>query len=1445
MKKSAIKSAASFSRRVRLVTGISAVAAIGFCPAVAHAGEVSFASMAEIAQSAQSMQAVPSVSEQKSAVVASGIVAATGLANVTVVAQPASARISPILSVGLVNHDRSVLVGQQANFIGYSNYPGAIARGELRIFDAATGVDGVPHFVKPLDNSGSASWTPTAYASHDMKYVYRVYDRNGNYDETASQPLSVLPAGAMVDAGSVSRPDFGVRDSAAIRTIDMGVLKPVMVSGRLENPKAVLAVESQLIFAGDDGVFHSTILQPGNCKAVKLTVRDACGAMTETSVPQNEWQASASAPTLALAARALSTGAYEAPLDGGIRITALPQPRPDTDITMPVNVQEHAIEVRADGHAAEPVMAIGLIGSDRVVVEGQPAQFQTYTNYPSYVALGEVRIFAGNSITDAKPLAVVATNSNGFAEWKAGTDAPRELFYVYRVYDEKGRFDETKPEELTIVPETVNLDGVTVNRPTFGLVDEANIRNIQLNRSATITVSGVADPVKDVVRVGGQLVPVNPDGQFIAQQLVDRDSKDVKVAVEESGRTVFSTTRDVVVPRSDWFFVGQGDLTFRSMDGSGPAVAVSGDPLADGNSVTSRAAFYAKGKFGDGWKLTASLDTGETLLKDMLSNLDRKDPRQLLRRLNSNEYYTTYGDDSVLVEDAPTQGQFYLKVQKADTSLMVGNYVVNMNQAELAPLDRGLYGAAFDHKSVATTSFGERQQQLTVFASDPGTVPGRDEFRGTGGSLYFLQRQDLTVGSERLRVEVRDRDTGVVLETRELRPQEDYDIDYFQGRVTLNRPLASTVATGGTVRESSSAGNVPVLVVRYEYTSTVANLDGYTVGGRGSTWLGDKVRVGVTAQRETTDTADQTLLGADAMVRIAAGTFIRGEIAQTDGPAFGQANSVDGGLSFTDIAATGQAGRKARAWKVEGGVDLAEVRGKTGDSGKISAFYESFDAGFAASSQLTQSDTTRWGAAADLPLGDTTRANGKYEELKSASAGTRRVASLDVAQQFGKNFEAKLGVRHDDQAPGLLYNSTQSGARTDAAVQLGYNPEGKNWSVYGFGQATLTADAGRGGNSRVGVGAKAEISDRMSLAAEVSGGEGGLGADAQLSRRYGNGSEAYIGYSLLADRTDTGLEPVNLFTRSNRGTFTVGARHKFSSALSIYGENRIGHGGTAPSTMRSFGAKFDPNEKLSFSASFENGKIDDATTGLFRRSAGTVGLGYTTKDVQLGSTVEARFEKGVGRDQTVWLFRNTASVQINPDWRALGRLNVAIADENGTSNLRAADYIEGVVGFAYRPVLNDRLNILARANYFQDLGPVGQITSGGEINSPKQRSMIGVIDINYDLTKNLTIGGKYGYRQGKVSLDRTSAQFVSSNTHLGVLRLDWRPVKQWDAVIEGRYLTNDIAGDSRLGGLAAIYRHLGENAKVGVGYSISDFSDDLTDQSYSSKGIFVNLLGKF
>lgn len=67
-------------------------------------------------------------------------------------------------------------------------------------------------------------------------------------------------------------------------------------------------------------------------------------------------------------------------------------------------------------------------------------------------------------------------------------------------------------------------------------------------------------------------------------------------------------------------------------------------------------------------------------------------------------------------------------------------------------------------------------------------LAARDEFRGTGGSLYYLRRQDITMGSERIWVEIRDKDSGLVLHRKQLTPAQDYEINYLQGRLLLNSP---------------------------------------------------------------------------------------------------------------------------------------------------------------------------------------------------------------------------------------------------------------------------------------------------------------------------------------------------------------------------------------------------------------------------------------------------------------------------------------------------------------------------------------------------------------------------------------------------------------------------------------------------------------------------------
>ena len=1336
---------------------------------------------------------------------------------------------APVLSLGLMGSDDQVQRGTAARFLGYSNYPAFVVRAELRIYEEGSDLSQSPHAVIPADENGIMTWTPSTYAGERMKAVYRVYDQNGNFDQTVAQPLTVLAAAQVMQRSTPNRADFGVTDSAAQRNISLADARQANISAIADAGVDAIRVSGQIVPHDPvSGSLFTRQLVPQDCTAIAMSAQVGC-AVTQMMQPIEG-----------------ETSNSQAGRRDGLTVEIdKPEERVETEAVG----FDPAIEVRSDERRVEPVLAVGLAESDRLVVRGSAATFVGYTNYPSLIAKSEVRIFRAGQSTTANPVATIALNKKGAARWAVDTNAPERMFYVLRVYNSDGRFDETAPHELIAVDKLPEGHEPPA-RPLFGTQDEAALRMIGTGGSATVTVTGRAPADITAVTVGKQVVPVDEDGKWVSEQIVAEDTRSIAIVMGEGQRVRYAATRDVSFDKEDWFIVGQGEVTIGTSFSSGPAQDVSGSTLADGDYAIGRAAFYAKGPIGDDWKLTAALDTGEALVQDLLSNLDRKDPRQLLRRLNSEQFYPTYGDDSTLVEDAPTQGRFYVRADNGTSQAIIGNFIAQSTGAELAQLDRGLFGALIDLKTAETTSFGEREAQVIAFASDPGTVPAREEFRGTGGSLYFLERQDVSIGSERLRVEIRDRETGLVIETQDLFPREDYDFDPFNGRITLLRPLPTVASTGRTVREGSSAGNIPVLVVRYEYTPAVGSLDGYTIGGRGTAWVGDMVRFGVTAQRDTVAEADQTLLGADATVRFGAGTYVKAELAQTDGVGFAQANSIDGGLSFSDFAAPNSGGQ-AHAWRAEAAIDLGDLSGKQGDAGTVNAFYENLERGFSSAGRLTPNATERWGLAANIAIGKTGRVAASFDQIDIEGRGASSTGEVDVENKFVTNagtLTASVGLRHDDSAagavPSALGNIVQDGARTDAGVEFAFQPAGSTWTLHGFGQATLDRDATRTRNNRAGAGATAQITDRLSLKSEISAGDGGLGADVLVSHRLGEGAETYVGYTLLADRTDTGLAPQNLFSGDRGGAFVVGSRQRFTDSLSVFGENRIGVGSDVDSIARSFGLNFTPDEHLSASATFENGRIEDPANGVFERTAGSLSLGYTTEDVRAGTAIEVRREEGAAGSQTVWLSRSNLSYAVNPDWRFVSQFNLARADADGTS-IRAAEFTEAIAGFAWRPVNNEAVNGLIRFQYFEDLGPVGQITGSGQTESPKQVSTIFSADFNFDLSEKLTLGTRYGYRGGRVSLARNSDEFVSSDAHLAVVRADYNVLREWDVLVEGRALWVTQADDLRLGALAGVYRHIGDHVKVGAGYSWSDFSDDLTDQSYSSHGPFLNILGRF
>ena len=1103
------------------------------------------------------------------------------------------------------------------------------------------------------------------------------------------------------------------------------------------------------------------------------------------------------------------------------------------------------IQIKYDGINAVPQLNVSVNTGDVAVSRSEAVTFNTFWNYGAFIDRSEVRIFDVNASTQSTPLMVLPVGPNKTALLSANADLPQDIIFVLRAYDKNNRFDETEAKILALVDgDTLGSVETLKGEKLSGYgIDRTAIRNIRV-KGGSVTVYGRDVGVDGKVSVLGQKVPVDSQGGFAVQNILPFGDHRVGVTVNEDGRRT-DFDRDVHLNGTEFFYVAIGDLTLGSQNSDGPAdFLASSDEDFDDVYVNGRGAIYLKGRVNGDYLVTGAIDTGEDRLKDIFRNLDDKDPRQLLRRLDADRFYPVYGDDSTLVEDAPTQGRFFLRVEKDDSHIMWGNFATQITSTEFAHLDRGLYGGIADYNSQATTSFGERATQITAFAADPGTLPAREEFRGTGGSVYFLERQDLSIGSERLRVEVRDKVSGLVIETRNLRPQEDYDVDYIQGRILLSDPLQSTSRDNQVVRDGALSGNDVFLVARYEYTPSLSDVGGFTIGGRASHWLGDNLRIGATAQNEKTGSADQNLLGVDALLRRSAGTYLKAEFAQTEGPAFGQSNSTDGGFTFDNLASQGQANVKADAYRVEGALDLADVSGVTGQA---RAYFDHQDDGFSGANRLVAGEVERWGGSISTTVSDATSLSLQYDEVDAELRGRTKAIYGDIAHKLSDKGTLSLGIRHDDRqilAGGL--NSGIDGTRTDASGQVDYKVS-ENVALHAFGQATLDRDQSRSRNNRFGIGGDFRLNDRLSLKGEVTEGDGGFGANAQATFTRSDNSEFYLGYALSADRTDTGFA-TQTQSLANYGTLTFGAKTRYNDSLSVYGEERFGYGQNQTSLTHVYGLTFNPSEVWSFGANVENGQIEDDVNGTFDRTAFSLSAARATEGIRLASNLEGRFEDGVfagtSRNRTTWLMRNTASFDAGEDWEILGRFNFAVSDSDQSDFLNA-DFVEGVVGAAYRPVYNDRLNALLKYTYFEDLSPAQQISAGGQTALARQKSQIFSIDGIYDLTEKLSIGGKYGFRSGEVALDRTSDQFIKSDAHIGIIRLDYHVVKKWDVLAEGRMLSSSLADDEKLGALIGVYRHIGDNAKVGVGYNFSKFSDDLRNFDADSDGFFINVVGKF
>ena len=1071
----------------------------------------------------------------------------------------------------------------------------------------------------------------------------------------------------------------------------------------------------------------------------------------------------------------------------------------------------------------------------------EPIKFTLSTNYADFISRWEILIWREGQSDSTAPLFSLdgmeirnqlTANWNGTNRQSHQYNEGDKLEYALRVYDENGSVDQTQRKILEIesTRKTIELEQLPL-LGNFELLNNSGTDRPELAqegialRGSLVRVYGQGFDSTSKVEVNGTPITLSSEGKFAIDEIKDGGIAEFIVKTENGNFEPQQQILKVDLEQRYFFMVGMADLTVGENTVSGNSEVLEVDPHHYGGDifVDGRLAFYLKGKIKGKYLLTAQMDTGTEDIEHMFDDFHKKDPQSVFRRLEPDQYYPVYGDDSNLRDDTNSQGKLYVRLDWDKSWALWGNYNTAFSGAELAPFNRSLYGAQLVYRSTRNTEMGDTKTQLSAFASQAQSLFRHNEFVGTGGSLYYLRDNDIVSGSEKISVEVRREPGDRVIEKVELVAGRDYEIDYFQGRIILTRPLLSVAGSGNPsiIRDEPLPGDRTYLVVDYEYTPSDVDVSDATAGVRAKQWFGDHLAIGGTWAHETRDQQDYDLKGVDVTLKKAENTFIKLEAAQSEASfQSARSSSNDGGLSFDNDNATG-AETSGAAASIEAQYSALDFNPDALEK-RVTAWGKQREAGFATSNRNNTVDNSDIGIEAFVEPHEDWGLFAKAQRFEEKDSTRESIMSGKV--DYTHNDWITFASEYQHTIKEDLVGDTE-GTIGVAAGSVSANVT-DNLTLYGIQQITIDKTGNETDNDLSTVGAKYQANDRLKLNAEASSGDRGDSLLLGTERWFSDSYQVYSNYVFSLDNE-----------RQQKSAFVVGQRKSVSNNLKVYSEHQFARDTDNDSFAHTVGLDHRISKFTSINLSIQTASLESDNDETIDRNTLSAGIEYQRNKVRFTGKYEYRKDEGQNTDLVQWITTNRFEYRRNVSLRWQGKVNASVTkDQNETENAR---FVEAGIGFAYRPVLHDRLNMLGRLTYLYDLQPASRSADND------QRSIIASTEALYDVTKRWSVGGKLSHRLSEIRLERNAGSWIGNDASLVGVRIRRHVPFGVDLSASYRWLWSDESEGMREGALFTVGKRVGQHLTFSIGYNFTNFDDNLANDSYDVKGWFLNLVGTY